>query len=109
LGKNPHDLATRCLDESNWNEPLLKSVVQRISNEEGIRADILANYIAYRLSSEQKGDWWSTAEKLQRPLGNARLIIRDIMLQYVRLEVLSYPDLELLKQTFSMDEVDIDG
>jgi len=107
LGKNPHDLATRCLDKANWDISTLKKTIQKVANDEKVRVDVLANYIAYRLSTEQNSNWWGTAESLQKSLSNARGIIRDNLLQYSDFSRVSEPDLELLRQSFSEDEVQI--
>lgn len=109
MGKEPHGLAERCLEEANWDIPQLKRVVQKVANEEGVRIDVLANYLAYRISSEQNVNWWGTAESLQKPLVEARTIIRNIMLEYADFSVLAEPDLELLKQTLRADEVIVNG
>ena len=110
MGKDPHQLATRCLDNAKWDEYLLKSTVQKVASEEGVRIDVLANYLAYRLSSEGKANWWGTAENLQKPIQNAREIIRNFMLEYIDFSKLDEPDLELLRQSLnSRQEVAING
>ena len=104
LGKDPNDLASRCLDEAE-SIPNLKHTVEKISKEEGVRSDVLANYLAFRLSYEQNQSWWGTAENLQKQLDDARVIIRDIILEYSDFNSLSKPDLELLQQTLDVGEM----
>ena len=105
FGRDPHELATSCLDEAANSIPRLKKAVQKIAKEEKVRVDILANYLAYRLSSEQNINWWPTAYVLQNTLESARRIVRDVMLEYADFSVLAEPDLELLKLTLNVVEV----
>lgn len=104
LGKDPNDLASRCLDEAG-SIPNLKHTVEKISKEEEVRSDVLANYLAFRLSSEQNKSWWGTAENLQKQLDDARVIIRDTILEHSDFNSLSKPDLELLQQTLDVREM----
>ncbi|MDE1765551.1 MAG: ImmA/IrrE family metallo-endopeptidase [Thaumarchaeota archaeon] len=109
LGKNADSLLNTCLENcvvgETQNLSFLKKSVERVASEEKVRVDVLANYIAHRLSSEKIFNWWGVAENLQKPLKDARVILRDAMLEYADLSTLSPPDLELLKQALSTEEV----
>ncbi len=109
LGQDPHVLAERCLANSNWNVSLIKSNLKKIASEENIRADVLANYIAYRLSNEQKTSLWGISSNLQQPLPHARQMITDQLLSNIDFSSLASPDLELLKSILSVEEAQILG
>ena len=106
LGKNIEKLLNSCLDKclvnENWNFVYLKKAVIDVANEEKVRVDVLANYVAYRLSTEGLYSWWGAAENLQPPMHDARIIIRDEVLRYSDFTLLSEPDLELLTQNLEV-------
>lgn len=64
FGTRAEDIAKKCLDKANRRLDRLKRCVLEVADEEGIRADFIANYIAYRLSLENH-NWWGTADSLQ--------------------------------------------
>ena len=106
LGKNTEKLLNSCLDEclvnENWNFVYLKKAVIDVANKEKVRVDALANYVAYRLSTEGLYSWWGAAKNLQPPMHDARIIIRDEVLRYSDFTLLSEPDLELLTQNLEV-------
>lgn len=101
LGKNTRDPLDLCLDKClvgrNWNLSYMKKVVMDVANEEKIRIDVLANYVAHRLSTEGLWNWWGVAQKMQVPY-DAHTIIRDEVLKYSDFTSLSEPDRDLLTQ-----------
>ena len=105
LGQDPHELTTICLDRCKWNIPRLQSQVYEVANEKKVRADVLANYIAFRLFSEQKQNWWGTAESFQKSLPDARTTIQIILRENVDFNSLSETDLGLVKQVVDVEEV----
>lgn len=107
LGQDPHELTKLCLDRSDWNIPTLKNQVKKIAMEKSVRADVLANYIAFRLSSEQNKNWWGTAESFQKPLPIARNVVQNILRENVDFNALSETDLGLLKQVVDVEEVSL--
>ena len=64
LGENADELAKKCVRRANSRTERLKQAVIDIANEENVRADALANYLAYRLDVEGT-NWWGTAHSLQ--------------------------------------------
>jgi len=88
---------------------LLKSEVSKISIEKNIRSDVLANYIAFRLSSEQNQNWWGTAESFQKPLPNGQRIVQNILRENLDFNALSEADLGLLKQIMDSEEIITNG
>ena len=109
LGKNADNLFKTCLDDclvdGKWNLTFLKKSLEKVAVREKIRVDVLANYVAFRLSSEKISNWWGVAENLQIPLEDARITLRDTLLEYADFGTLAEPDLELIKQTMNTREV----
>ncbi len=58
------DIVNKCLSLANYKIENLKTAVNKVSKEENIGEDVLANYLAYRLSLQNE-NWWSTANSLQ--------------------------------------------
>lgn len=106
LGQNPHDLAELCLERSS-NIPALKSQVVKIADEKNVRADVLANYIAFHLSSEQNTNWWGTAESFQKPLLVTRNIVQNILRENIDFNALTETDLGLLNQVLDIEEIPV--
>ena len=44
-----------------------------------LRSDVLANYIAFRLMSEQNANWWGVAESFQKSFSNGRNTIQNLL------------------------------
>lgn len=113
IGKDPEKLLDSCLKgcevNGSWNIPFLKKSIEKVARQEKVRVDLLANYVAYRLQAEGVANLWGVAENLQTHIHDARIIVRDTILSYSDFDVLSEPDLELLKQALSTEEVTIDG
>lgn len=57
-------IVSKCLSLANYKIENLRNAVNMVSQEENIGADIIANYLAYRLSLQNE-NWWSTANSLQ--------------------------------------------
>ena len=106
LGQDPHDLAELCFERSR-NIPALKNQVVKIADEKNVRADVLANYIAFHLSSEQDTDWWGTAESFQKPLPAARNTVQNILRENIDFNALSETDLGLLNRVIDVEEVTV--
>ncbi|NVM29288.1 MAG: helix-turn-helix domain-containing protein [Candidatus Helarchaeota archaeon] len=99
LGKNPQILAEKCMQESYNDARRMKRAIYSIARKEGVRTDVLANYIAFRLYLEGDNSIWGIAESLQEKSRiDSRIIIKNIFLEYADLGALSAPDLELLRK-----------
>lgn len=105
LGQDPGDLADMCWNKSNYKLELLKKTVRSVSKEKNVRADVLANYIAYRLHSEQNVTWWGTAASFQHTLDKASFLIQDHLLKNINFNALNDVDVNLLKQIFDSEEI----
>jgi transcriptional regulator with XRE-family HTH domain len=79
---------------------LLKSVVPAVAEAEGVPSDSLANYLAYRLSSQNE-NWWGTATNLQRTDENPWEIARDALLTTIKFSRLTGVDRDLLTQALT--------
>jgi hypothetical protein len=91
------ELAEECAQTSSQRLEWLKSAVQQVAAKRNVRVDLLANYLAYRLSLEGE-DWWGTATRLQTTTADPWEQVRDFMVQKANLGILSGSDRELLTQ-----------
>lgn len=106
LGKNPQNLAEMCIKESHGELRRMKEAIRIVSEKEDVRADVIANYIAFRLQYEGDNRMWGIAENLQeKTIVDPRIIIKNIIFEYSDLGALSTPDLELLRRAL-IDEGD---
>jgi transcriptional regulator with XRE-family HTH domain len=94
--------ATKAAGGGSGRLELLKSVVPRVAQAEGVPADSLANYLAYRLST-QKMSWWGAATNLQQVGANPWEIARDALITKLNASPLSSFDRSLLTQALSSD------
>jgi hypothetical protein len=100
LGGRGQELAERCLNEANYDIRRLKSAVRRVAVQEGESVDSLANYLAFRLSSEQQQNWWGTANSLQT-IDSPWNVVRDVFFERTDFTRLAEPDKELLAQALT--------
>lgn len=97
------DLAEECAVASNRRLEWLKSAVQKVASKHNVRVDLLANYLAYRLSLEGQ-NWWATATRLQSPQIDPWQQVRDFIVGNLKWDVLSDSDRNLLSQAFETQE-----
>lgn len=100
LGGDAEAVAQQCVKASKGRVELLKSVVPSVAQRNNVRADVLANYLAFRLS-EENTNWWGTAQALQDASEDPFLVARDLLLRNLNLAVLNPVDSELLLQALS--------
>jgi transcriptional regulator with XRE-family HTH domain/Zn-dependent peptidase ImmA (M78 family) len=98
------EITDRCVKQARGSVENLKSVVPQVANKEKVPVDALANYIAYRLSLQNK-NWWGAATNLQNKNINSWEIARKVFLEKVDLNVLDEMERALLTQAL----VDIGG
>lgn len=79
----------------------LKSAVLQVSNIKNVQVDLLANYLAFRLSKENKINWWGTANNLQITEPHPWVVTKELLLEQVDPDALSPDDYELLKRALS--------
>jgi len=95
LDGRAEELAETCVTAARGSVERLKSAVVRVSKREGVSVDVLANYMAFRLSL-QDINWWGAANNLQED-GSAMLCSpRGILLDHIDLTRLAPVDRNLL-------------
>jgi transcriptional regulator with XRE-family HTH domain len=103
LGGDAEKLAAECAVVCSRRTEWLKSAVQKVAKQNGVREDVLANYLAYRMSNEGQ-NWWSTATSMQRTDDDVKKFVREPALLRVDWSRLSAPDRELLQTSISSKE-----
>ncbi|MCI0562911.1 MAG: hypothetical protein MN733_30895, partial [Nitrososphaera sp.] len=103
LGGKAEELAEECAVVCNRRTEWLKNAVQRVATRHEVREDVLANYLAYRMTTEGQ-DWWATSTALQRTKDDVWGIVRDAALLRVDWSRLAPPDRELLQLSLSSRE-----
>jgi transcriptional regulator with XRE-family HTH domain len=92
LAGRAKELARRAITEAGGRTQLLKSTVQKVADVEGIDAGVLANYLAFRLMSEQGVNWWGVATNLQQTEGSHWETAREAVFRHAQLDTL--PEVE---------------
>ena len=100
LQSRGQELADKCLAEAGNDLRRLKTAVQGVAAREGVPVDVLANYLAFRLSAEQGANWWGVANGLQ-PVGNPWEVVRNVFFERADFTNLAEPDRELLSQALA--------
>jgi transcriptional regulator with XRE-family HTH domain len=98
------DLAEQCATASSHRMEWLKSAVQKVARSSGVRTDLLANYMAYRLSLEGQ-NWWGTAARLQPEGPDPWECVRDFVVGNIKWEALYGGDRQLLEQALQNQEL----
>lgn len=102
LANKADDIAHECVSKSQGKLQLLKSVVPSVAARHNVRTDVLANYVAHRLSEEQGQNWWGTAQNLQDVSVNPWMEARDVLIEHVgNCTSLNPMDWSLLNQALS--------
>lgn len=97
-----HEIAERCAEEAGGSVERLKAVVPRVAAREGVRSDILANYLAYRLWHDKRINWWGAATNLQAHVPDPWIICRDVLFSRIHAAALAEEDRKLLQ--LALDE-----
>lgn len=105
LNEHAEELAQQCLRMANGNFERLQDVVLRISAANSVDVGTLANYMAFRLSS-QGTDWWGAAQNLQRPCTDPWETVRDVFLERFPFALRDEVDRGLLRQALRGYEYD---
>jgi hypothetical protein len=100
LGGRSEELAQKCVDVAKGKLEWLKSAVTNVAKNENVPVDLLANYMAYRLSLQGE-NWWGTAQNLQTENGNPWQTARDFVLARAKFDEVNAIDKELLLQALS--------
>jgi hypothetical protein len=97
------ELAEESAVASSRRMEWLKTAVQRVASKNGVRVDLLANYLAYRLSLEGQ-NWWGTATGLQEAGPDPWECVRDFVVGNIRWEALHGSDRQLLELALQSQE-----
>ena len=94
------EYAQECIQIADWNLSKLSAAVKKISTRQNIRADNLANYLAFRLSFQNQ-QWWAQATKLQIVEPKPYLIALNILKEKVSFNKLNPIESNLLKMAMN--------
>lgn len=97
------ELATESATASSRRMEWLKTAVQKVAHKNGVRTDLLANYVAYRLSLEGQ-NWWGTASGLQEEGPDPWECVRDFVVGNLKWDALYGGDRQLLEQALQNQE-----
>lgn len=100
LGGRAEELAQKCVDVAKGKLEWLKNAVTKVAKDENVPVDLLANYMAYRLSLQGE-NWWGTAQNLQKEDGDPWQAARDFVLSRAKFDDVNPIDKELLLQALS--------
>jgi len=103
LAGRAEELATRAVEMTKTSSndegrlQFLKSAVVRLSGEEQVPVDALANYLAYRLAFQGE-NWWGAAMNLQSTDSDPWSVARELLVDRLNLQKLNPFDRQLLMQ-----------
>lgn len=100
LNGRGQELAEESLAEANYDLRHLKAAVQRVAKRESVSVAALANYLAFRLSDEQRENWWGAANSLQSA-DDSWSVVRNVFFERADFTKLAEPDRELLAQALA--------
>jgi transcriptional regulator with XRE-family HTH domain/dephospho-CoA kinase len=95
LGGRAEELAEECAKSARGSVEKLKSAVVRVAKHNNVAVDVLANYMAFRLSL-QGINWWGAANNLQSDGTPTVRTPREILLSRANLVELNPIDRSLL-------------
>ncbi len=96
FGDRAEDILNHCVKLTKGRMENLKSAVSNISRSENIREDILANYVAFRLSLSDQ-NWWGPASSFQVTEPDPFAIATEILNKNLDTEGLNQVESSLLK------------
>ena len=93
----------RCSSAADARDPAaLERAVSEAALEEGVRADLLANYVAYRLADEEPArSWRGAAQGMQEKMPGWRGIVTSAIASHADLAGLSASDFGLLSDVMA--------
>ncbi len=100
LGGRAEELAEECVRVAHGKLEWLKNAVVSVAKEQNVAVDLLANYMAYRLSLQGE-NWWGAAQNLQPHKDDPWRIARDFAIIRANFENVNPIDKELLLQALS--------
>lgn len=103
LDQRAEELADKCIEEANYKLENLKFAVLKVAKLENIPADILANYLAYRLSYQGE-NWWGASNNLQITSPDVFSLTAKTLSENIKYNLLNPIEMNLLKMAISAEE-----
>jgi hypothetical protein len=100
LAGEADEIAEECAKEAKGRLQALKSIVPKVAKRRNVRADVLANYLAHRLSEEGQ-NWWGAAQNLQEEGIDPWKEVRDVLVARIDTSRLNSIDADLLHLAIS--------
>jgi len=101
LGGRAEELAQKCVKEAQGKMELLKNAVIQVAQSENVGVDSLANYLAFKLSQQER-DWWGAANNLQIENPPPIMIAQNKLLEHLRFEKLTESEQAFIKRALSL-------
>lgn len=95
FGHRSEELAMKALEKAGFKLELLKKAVNETANIEKINADILANYLAFRLQMNGE-NWWGTANSFQITTPQPFVLASKILKERIPIQSLNPIDKNLI-------------
>lgn len=89
------------LETANFKMELLKKALTEVADKKNVRADFLANYLAFRLQSGGK-NWWATASSFQLNEPSPAAIASKKLYERVSLETLNAIDYNIVTAAINL-------
>ena len=107
VGPGADRMFRACMDRcapgaDSWDPAMLRRAVSEAALEEDVRADSLANYVAYRLADESICDWWGTAQDMQKKMPEWRDIVASAIGSHADIVGMSNADFDLLSDVMGV-------
>jgi Zn-dependent peptidase ImmA (M78 family) len=97
------ELAEMSAEKARGQVKFLKSAVLQIAAAEHVPVDLLANYVAYRLSVANHINWWGAANNLQITDPVPSYLARQVFFEHVNLNQLNPLDQGLVMRAISQE------
>jgi transcriptional regulator with XRE-family HTH domain/Zn-dependent peptidase ImmA (M78 family) len=100
LQNRQEQLIAEIVSKTNGQIPGFKRAVIEVAAAHGVPVDLLANYLAYRLSL-QNVSWWGTAQNLQSTQPDPLALARQVFRSNIDMSALRVEERGLLEQALS--------
>ena len=107
LGEDPHDLVTQYPENSCCSIYTLSTLIEKITKENGARADILTNHISLCISFKNSPNYRADTNPFQRPLPAACSIVQNILQKKIDFNALTETDCGLLERATCTRDIPI--
>jgi Zn-dependent peptidase ImmA (M78 family) len=94
------DVLNQCVQRTGGKMERLKTVVQNVARAENIREDILANFVAFRLSLDNQ-NWWGAASALQITNPDPFTLASEVLKKNISTKEMNEMEFNLLQMAIS--------